>query len=344
MLRNQRATIKDVARDVGVSPQTVSRVLNKRPDVAAETRQRIEAAIRRLNYHPSTIARSLFQKQSHTLGLVIPNLQSMPPYYTLRGIASQAEKDGYRLLLEELIGSDTDVRAVLNNLQARQVDGILWNVPEIGNNREWLSDVLPELHVPILFTFMPPKPNVPVVTIDNVQGAQLALHHLIEQGCRKIGHISGPLEWWEAQARLRTWRETLLGAGLLAEDRQWVEGNWGADGGAQAMSQLLAQFPEIDGLFAGNDAMALGALYVAHQQGIRVPQDVAVVGFDNFTAGAAYLWPPLTTVQQDQTELGITAVRELVNLIDAHRQGVMAPMPAIQLPTKLIVRESSRKR
>src|SRR5215203_278604 len=156
MLRNQRATIKDVARDAGVSPQTVSRVLNKRPDVAAETRQRIEEAIRRLNYHPSTIARSLFQKQSHTLGLVIPNFQALPPYFTLKGIASQAEREGYRLLLEELIGSDTDVRAVLNNLQARQVDGILWNVPEIGNNREWLADVLPELHVPILFTFMPP--------------------------------------------------------------------------------------------------------------------------------------------------------------------------------------------
>jgi DNA-binding LacI/PurR family transcriptional regulator len=110
------------------------------------------------------------------------------------------------------------------------------------------------------------------------------------------------------------------------------------------MSQLLGQFPEMDGLFAGNDAMALGALHVAHQQGIRVPQDVAVVGFDNFTAAAGYLWPPLTTVQQDQTELGITAVHELIRLINAHRQGVAASLPAIKLPTKLIVRESSRKR
>jgi len=217
-------------------------------------------------------------------------------------------------------------------------------VPEIGSNREWLAEALPEMHVPILFTFMPPQPNVPVVTIDNVQGTHLAVDHLIEQGCRQIGLITGPLDWWEAQTRLHTWREMLQQAGLPAEDRQWVEGNWEADSGASAMSQLLVQFPEMDGLFAGNDAMALGALHVAHRQGIRVPKDVAVVGFDNFTPAAAYLWPPLTTVQQDQTELGITVVRELIRLIDAHHEGVVVPLPAIQLPTKLIVRESSRKR
>ncbi|MBN1428591.1 MAG: LacI family DNA-binding transcriptional regulator [Anaerolineae bacterium] len=340
-MSKRRITIRDVAALAEVSNQTVSRVLNDRPDVAEETRQRVWQVIEDLNYQPSAIARSLIHQRSFTLGIVTAGLKFIGPSQTLNGITKQAEEAGYTLLLKELPGFHTvDINPILNMLLSRQVEGIIWAVPEIGDNRDWIQG-LPELAIPMIFLDMQARPGVSVVTIDNYSGGRLATEHLLAQGYVHIGHLSGPLDWWEARQRQAGWQDALHDAGLQVSNRQWVSGNWSTASGVQEMERLLENYPEMDAVFVGNDQMALGALQVFCQRGIRVPEDVAVVGFDGIPE-AAYYCPPITTVSQDLRELGSIAVQELLQAIESARQDHTTYEPKqITIRPELVVRESS---
>jgi len=336
-----KSTIRDIAAAAGVSHQTVSRVLNGKPDVAPQTRQRVWQVIEEFGYLPSDIARSLARRHSLTLGLVIAGLQYMGPSRTLSGIARQAEDLGYTLLFKDLPDLDSNsVQPILNSLLARQVDGILWAVPEVGQNRQWLQDQLHVLPVPVLFLTMEARPGLSVIAVDNYAGGRLATTHLLEQGYRRIGHIAGPLDWWEARQRKAGWEETLAAAGISEADRHWDAGDWSSASGSEAIRRLLEQHPDMEAVFAGNDQMALGVLQIACQKGIRVPHDLAVVGFDGLPEAAHY-WPPLTTVDQGQEELGSMAVQTLVEIVKAQRQGNPPRPTAIQLQPRLVVRKSS---
>ena len=337
-----RVTIKQVAKDAGVSTQTVSRVINDRPDVAPETRQRVLAVIERLGYQPSALARSLIRRRSHTLGVVTAGLHYFGPSHTLSGITEQAEAMGYSLLLKELPRFDTDnVEPNLDALVARQVDGIIWAVSEVGNNRDWLQDRLPALPVPIIFLTMHHQAGLPVVAIDNCLGGRMATEHLLEQGCQRIGHITGPLDWWEARQRKAGWQAALSDASIAIGDHCWVKGNWSAESGEQAIHHLLAQYPSMDGVFVGNDQMALGVLQAACRKGLSIPRTLAVVGFDGISE-AAYFWPPLTTVHQDLHELGCRAVQQVVGMIEASREVEESHQPeTVWIRPRLIIRESS---
>jgi LacI family transcriptional regulator len=310
----KRVTIKQVAKESGVSTQTVSRVINERPDVASETRQRVLAVIDRLGYHPSALARSLIQRRSHTLGVAIKEL----PKFDMG-----------------------DAESVLNALLARQVDGIIWAVSEVGSNRDWLQHRLPSLPVPIIFLTMHYQAGLSVVAVDNYLGGRMATEHLLEQGYRCIGHIAGPLAWWEARQRMAGWRDVLLDAGVPVSDQQWAEGNWSSESGEAAIHQLLNQYPEMDAVFVANDQMALSVSQVACRKGLRIPQDLAIVGFDA-TPESAYFWPPLTTVRQNLHELGCVAVQQVIGMIEASREPEIGYEPeTIWLKPQLIVRESS---
>jgi LacI family transcriptional regulator len=338
----KRVTIRDVAAAAGVSHQTVSRVLNDRPDVAADTRVRIWQIIEELNYQPSAIARSLIRQRSLALGIVTAGLKFVGPSRTLNGVAKQAEDLGYTLLLKELPNFlANDVQPLLNSLLERRVDGILWAVPEIGDNRAWLEDQLDGLSAPVVFMTMQARPGVSVVAVDNYAGGCMATEHLLEQGHRNIGHISGPLDWWEARQRKAGWRDTLLAAGVPETDLHSEEGSWSSASGERAIRRLLDSYPEMDAVFVGNDQMALSVLQTACRRGIAVPRDLAVVGFDGLSDTAHY-WPPLTTVRQDLRGLGCKAVQELVKAIEASRQEQGPFRPAsISLRPELIVRDSS---
>ena len=215
MNQHKRATIKQVAKLADVSTQTVSRVINDRPDVSPETRQRVQQVIEELKYQPSALARSLIQQRSFTLGVVTAGLKYFGPSRTLNGITNMAEELGYALLLEELLQFDTDdIRPLLENLLARHVDGIVWAVPEVGDNRRWVEEILNDVPVPVVFLTMQPRPGVSTVSVDNYAGGVLATQHLLDQGYRQIGHISGPLDWWEARQRKQAWQDTLTKAGI----------------------------------------------------------------------------------------------------------------------------------
>ena len=336
----RRVTIKQVAKEAGVSTQTVSRVINHRPDVAPETRRRVLQVIDRLGYRPSNIARSLIQGRSYTLGVVGYGLEYFGPSRTLSGIERQANELGYSLLLSLIRQPEkNDVEQILRELLSRYVDGIVWAVPEIGNNRDWTQQEIAQLSVPIVFLSTQPHSNQSVVAVDNRSGGRMATQHLLDQGYQNIGLITGPLDWWEARQRHLGWQDALKE--VAVENNLVAKGDWAAESGERGLRQLLEQRPDIDAVFVCNDQMALGALQAARQMGVRVPEDLALVGFDDIPE-SAYFYPPLSTVRQDMVELGRRAVRELGRMIEASQQGkaVVAPK-AILLQPQLIIRESS---
>jgi LacI family transcriptional regulator len=345
MVAKNQITIRRVAREAGVSTQTVSRVINDRPDVAPETRRRVQEAIARLGYLPNALARGLSQQRSHTIGVVAVAWEYYAPMRFLVGIEQQIRAMGYNMLLDLLHHPDTEnVDRILYRLLSNQVDGIIWAVPEIGNNRVWLSQNSLSLPVPAIYLTMQSQPSIIDISIDNREGGRIATQHLLSQGYKKVGIITGPIDWWEARQRKEGWQEALQTAGLAAETNQVVEGNWSANSGQGCLLRLLEQFPEMDAVFAGNDQMALGVLQTAHQLGLRVPEDLGVVGFDNIPE-SAYYWPALTTVYQPLLELGWTAVKELAKLVEAYYKDEAAQESRpILLQPELVIRSSSKGR
>ncbi len=338
---SRRTTIIDVARAAGVSYQTVSRVINSKPDVSKETRKRVEAVIQELGYKPNVIARSLIQRRSYTIGVVTAGLKYIGPSETLCGITQQAEEKGYTLLLKELPSFNTkDVQYLVDSLLSRHVDGIIWAAPEIGENRKWIEENSIDLPIPIIFLSMHPIEGISVIDVDNFLGGQIATQHLVDHGYKNIGLISGPLNWWVARQRKLGWEKVLLDNKKEVASRYWVEGNWSSSSGEKAFRQLLEQYPEVDAVFAANDQMALGSMSYAFLNNIRIPDDIAIVGFDDI-ADAEYFCPPLTTVQQDLLDLGCIAVDEIVGAIEAAREGKSREAVNYLLAPKLIIRHSS---
>jgi LacI family transcriptional regulator len=339
---SRRVTIKQVAEQAGVSTQTVSRVLNHRPDVAPETRRRVQEIIDRLGYQASNIARSLVQGRSFTLGVLCWGLEYFGPSRALTGIEQEASELGYVLLLSLIRPpGNSDVRQLLRDMLARQVDGIVWAVPEIASNRAWIGEQHSGLPVPVVFLSMRPEPGLSVAAVDNRSGGRMATKHLLDLGHQNVGLITGPLAWWEARQRQSGWQDALREAGIPIEADLVVEGDWEAASGERGLRQLLEQRPDLDAVFISNDQMALGALQAARKLGVRVPEDLAVVGFDDVPE-AVYFQPPLSTVRQDMVELGRCAVRELGGMIEAAQQGEARVEPnSILLKPELIVRESS---
>jgi DNA-binding LacI/PurR family transcriptional regulator len=342
VISKRKPTIYEVAQAAGVSRQTVSRVLNNRPDVSPETRKRVKEIIQQLDYQPSAIARSLSSRKTYTFGVVTAGLQYLGPSRTLSGITREADELGYGLLLKELSSfSANNVSPLLQWFQSYRVDGVIWAAPEIGDNRNWLGGLFTEINIPIIFLTMEKKDDISIVAIDNYSGGRMATEHLLSLGRQSIGHLTGPLDWWEARERKRGWEDALLATGIHPDDQMWFEGNWSSKSGKLAMSELQKKFPEMDAIFVGNDQMALSVLQTAWEAGIKVPDDLAVIGFDGIPE-AEYYSPPLSTIHQNQDEVGRTAVQELIRLVDEGLEDGQEIKPRhITIRPELIVRQST---
>ena len=337
----KEVTIKDVAKAAGVSSMTVSRVLNDRPDVSPQTRKRVQEIIEDLGYSPSLIARNLSRGRSSTLGVVSSSLEYYGPSHTLVGIEQKASELGFSLMVRLLHDSLLNRgEQALDDLLAYQVAGIIWAVAEIGDHRDWLVGRLKEVARPAVLISMEPRQGTSLVSVNNRQGARMAAGHLLAQGYQKVGIISGPQSWWEARQREQGWREVMEEAGYRDLDRLREAGNWTAAGGHVAMKALLERVPDLDGVFVGNDSMALGALQAAQSYGRSVPQDLGIVGFDDIPE-AAYFSPPLTTVRQDLLELGCQAVGLLNRQLQAQCNEEALAAQVSWLQPQLIVRSST---
>jgi LacI family transcriptional regulator len=349
MTTRGRLTIKEVAEAAGVSTQTVSRVINNRPDVAPGTFERVQRIISDTGYSPNMFARGLTQGRSHTLGVVAYGLEYFGPSRVLTGIERQAAGMGYSISLNLIHEPETtDVDALLSSLFSRQVDGIIWAVPDVGDNRAWSNLAGTDRPAPVLMVGgMGGQSLLGSIGIDNRAIGRLATEHLVAGGARHVGIITGPLDWWEARQRQVGWRESLQEQGLPATERQVVNGDWNATSGEQGLYRLLEQVPDVDAVFASNDQMALGVMHAAHRLGRRIPEELSVVGVDNI-AESSHFWPALTTVDQPLRDAGALAVRELDNAIrharSLRRAQDISTAPRTLLQPQLIVRESSRPR
>lgn len=339
---NRRANISDVAALAGVSKQTVSRVVNGSERVSAETRKRVEAAIAELDFRPNAAARQLSRGRSYALGIV-GGVRGYVNSRAYSAAAMVADEMGYAMVLKELDSRDpASARRALLSLQDQQVEGILWMIPEVANSYAWLEEAgMPELRIPLLFLNVRPRANISTVSFDHYRAGRVATEHLLSLGRQRIAHIAGPDGWWAAESRETAWSDTVSGAGLLLPGASVRAESWQAAAGYAAFARLIETCPKMDALFACNDLVALGAMLKAHEMGIRIPDDVAVIGVDNLPE-SAFFHPPLTTLEQDAHRLGKVAISKLISLIATHHGEETAEEPlAMLLHHTLIVRRST---
>jgi len=312
--RTSRPSISNVASLAGVSHQTVSRVLNKHPSVSALTRQRVLAAIDELGYRPNTAARALASGRSRTLGVVALDSGFYGPASTLLALQHAAQQLGYFVSVVAVHSIDNySVHEAVRRLTGQSVEGLAIIAP-FSSARDALA-YLPT-GTPVVAVEGDPETGTSVVTVDQVAGARAATEHLLRTGCCTVHHVAGPWEWLEARGRVAGWRKALEDAG--ADVVAPVPGDWSARSGYLAGEQL-AKDRGVRGIFVANDQMALGVLRAMNEHGRRVPEDVAVVGFDDVPESEFFL-PPLTTVRQDFQRVGEAAVRILVDQLDESAQ------------------------
>jgi DNA-binding LacI/PurR family transcriptional regulator len=321
----------DVGRLAGVSHQTVSRVINGSPHVREETRARVIAAMRELNYHPSSIARALVTGRTNTLGVVSFDTTLYGPASTLFGIERAAHEAGYFIIVASLKALNRDsIAEAVERLGLHGVDGILVITP-LREGAEALLHVPGGL--PLVAVEAGPDAAIPVVAVDQHAGARLATRHLLDLGHETVSHLAGPSEFVEARQRLDGWQQTLTAAG--AEPPPPLEGDWSASSGYE-LGRRLSSDRRVSAIFVANDQMALGVVRAMHEAGRSIPGDVSIVGFDDIPE-APFFTPPLTTIRQDFNEVGTRGVRLLLQTI---RDGE-APDPGVPVAPTLVVRAST---
>lgn len=335
-----RVTIREVAEQSGVSVQTVSRVVNKRPDVADTTRANVERVIAELGYEPNVLAQGLVTQRKTSIGFVTAGLDYVGVGSTLGGIARKCEENGFGLLLKTVPPVDHEaLTEAIRFFVGRGVFGVIVLLPRLDLDAYVSGGNLPPQMPSVIFLRSSGHPEFTTVTVDSHKGAMLATKHLLGVGRTEIGHIAGGSrsEWVEAQERFAGWRDSLEEAGQDVSSNRWVDGDWTAESGARAFEQLLEQYPGMDAVFTANDQMALGVLSVCHRRSIRVPEDLAVIGFDNVDESAQYM-PPLSTVAQPLTTLGEVAFEQLLEEVNSDSK---QPMHRV-LDVELIVRKSTK--
>lgn len=326
-------TLTDVARIAGVSTMTVSRVINGHPKVAAGTRDRVHAAMAALDYRPNIMARGLASGRSYNIGVLTVDTTLYGPRAALRGIELAARDRGYTVTIAHL--DDPDQTAVAQGatlLRTRACDGVILLQPLMA---EVQTDAAPaSADLPPMVAIHAGTPGLyPVVSVDQRAGARLATEHLLGLGHRTVRHISGPQAWYEGLERAVGWTEALRAAG--AEVLPVVQGDWSAASGYRAARALLAE-PGVTAIFVSNDAMALGVLHALHELGLRCPEDVSLVGFDDYPE-AEFFSPGLTTIRQDFDEIGRLSVGLLLDLVETGTPSTQH----LVLEPELVVRAST---
>jgi len=336
-------TLEDIARLAGVSRSTVSRVINNHPNVSESVRKRVLEAIRSTNYHPNVAARTLASQRSWMIGLVLPHSVSsifVDPYFPhlIQGIAQACNQHDYSLGLF-LVGSKQDEEKIFPRVSRRgMLDGVL---VQSGHHGEPMIGRLIDSMIPMVVVGRPFQPkNVSYVDVDNVNAAYNAVSHLVRLGYQRIGTITGPSESTVGIDRKEGYLRALSERGRTSDTSLIVEADFTESGGYYAMKELLSAKP--DAIFAASDIMAIGAMRAVREAKLRVPDDIAFVGFDDLPLPNPPD-PPLTTIRQPVLQFSTAAVEILIDLIE---NGVEPPRRII-MTTELIIREScgtSRRR
>lgn len=326
-------TLETVAAEAGVSPSTVSRIINGTATVSDARRAAVEQAIAKFNFQPNPAARGLATGRSLTIGVVTQAIDS--PFYSegLRGIEIFLQEQGYAPLFMSGNWNEQDEARCLSQLIARRVDGIIFFAGRLSNKD--LAVYAKQL--PVVVTGRSLKGSgLFSLKVDDQGGAALATRHLIGLGHRKIAFIGGPSDHSDAQERLEGYKQTLTEANIPFNPKMVAEGDFREEGGVKAVNWLLDSGAKFTALFCANDQMAHGVYLGLSQRGLSVPEDVSVVGFDDLVA-SSYMLPPLTTIRQSVLALGQCSASAVLQMINGQRPRVSLP------PVELIVRQSTRR-
>lgn len=328
-----RVTIADVANQAGVSAQTVSRVINNKGEISAETRERVLTVIQELGYRPNRIARSLATQQTYTIGLVIPDIAN--PFFSelTRGAEDAAWEMGYNVLLCNTVETDQREKSSLHLLEETRVDGVI--VCSSRQEDDQLFPVLRSFHSAVVVNRKAPADIAGVVRVDDHLGGRMAVEHLLNGGRSRIAFLAGPQRSFSGGERLRGGMEVLHEAGVEARADWQIFSSPRRKVGYEVVMELLRAHPTINAIVCHNDLMAVGALQACTELGLSVPGDVALIGFDD-TVYSRVVCPPLTTIGVSKVELGNAAARMLFERIQhscANNEVVFEP--------KLIVRGST---
>lgn len=329
-------TLEDIAKQAGVSRSTVSRVVNNHPNVSDKVRKRVLEVIESTGYHPNIAARTLASQRSMMIGLVVPRSVSSfftDPYlpHLTQGIAKRCNQHNYTLGLF-LVGTKEDEEKILPHVsRSGLLDGIL---VQAGHRGDQVIDRLVQSTIPLVMVGRPFNPEgISYIDVDNIEGAFKAVDHLIQLGYQRIGTITGITKSTVGVDRLEGYRKALTERGCVVDDTLVEEGDFTEEGGYHAMQRLLPAKP--DAIFAASDIMAVGAIRAAQEVDLRIPDDIAFVGFDDIPL-ANHRYPKLTTIRQPVYQFGFSAVETLIDLIENGKE----PTRHVMMGTELIIRDT----
>jgi LacI family repressor for deo operon, udp, cdd, tsx, nupC, and nupG len=326
------ASIKDVAKLANVSTATVSRVLRNAGNVTEETKRRVLEAIEALNYQPNVLGRYLRRMETETVLVIVPDITN--PFFSkvLRGIEAVALERGYQVLLGDTQNDVQLEEQYLNVLPQKQVDGMIFLTAR--TRKELMEEMSRQFPIVLACEYLEGT-DIPTVSIDNISSARKATEHLIGLGHRRIAHLTGPMDVILSRDRLRGYYQALAQHDIDVDAALVQEGDFSYESGYNVTLKLLALEKPPTAIFAANDAMAIGAIKAVRHRGGRVPEDVAVVGFDDIQM-ASIFEPGVTTIAQPMFDIGKQAMKLLLQLID----GEEVERRQFVLPDQLVIRES----
>ena len=334
-MSNQKLpTMKDVASRAGVSIQTVSAVINSRPGITPETTARVNSAIQELGYRPYSIARSLRTGQTHTIALIVTDINN--PSFSIIASAAEdiAHSFGYNLILFNTHDDPQREANYISSVSQRWIDGVIF----VATGDQMTSlESLKQAGIPTVAIDRIPKGYTgPSVTLDNLKTGHLAADYLLGLGHRRLAHISGPMKLLLARDRFNGFVNGLRESGIDSGDLLSVEGNWTCASGYMAMKQFLVQPLRPSAVFVANDRMAIGAILAAQEAGLKVPEDISVMGVDDIEV-SAFQSPPLTTIRQSFLQMTTICVHLLIDILD----GKEPEKNQIVIDPMLVVRKST---
>jgi DNA-binding LacI/PurR family transcriptional regulator len=336
-----QATIKDIARELNVSSSTVSRALKDYPGISDETKRKVKELAEKLNYRPNAIALSLRKSRSFTIGVIIPEVVHFFFSTVISGIEEEANSRGYNVILTQTNEKLDREKSSIDTMLSNQIDGFLVSHSKETEDFEHFSKLLDQGYPIVFFDRVPQIPHAVNVTVDDYKGSFDAVSHLIQQGYRRIVHLSGPKNLTISTERIRGYKDALLAHGIEINDALIVECPLGTDDESRKTTRQLLEAMEErpDAFFGNNDMAAVGAMLACKDLGLRVPEDIGVVGFSNWQF-CSMIDPGLSSVAQPGFQMGAKATQLLLDLIEK-KINPEDIKESITLPTELLIRKSS---
>ncbi|MBD8488018.1 LacI family DNA-binding transcriptional regulator [Echinicola sp. CAU 1574] len=337
---NKEITIYDIAKDLGVSPTTVSRALNDHPAVNVKTKQKIFDAAKQMGYRSNVFASNLRSKKTNNIGIIVPRLNSSFQSSVLAGMEKVANDAGFNLIISQSLESSEKEKANARTMFNSRVDGLLVSLASNTENVEHFNAFLDKGTPVLFFDRVASNSGCTGVVIDNTQAAYNATKHLIEQGCKNIIHVLGNTKINVYADRLKGYKYALMDHEIPFNSKNVIYSDLNEEAGEDIANKIINKKTLPDGLFVSNDACAASCIQTLKQAGIRIPEDIAVVGFNNDII-SRLIEPNLTTTHYPGYEMGEVAMKNLINHLGDNSKGVLQNTNTITLRSELIVRSSS---